>query len=476
MPRKILHLDLDAFFCAVEEQKNPSLVGKPFAVGGKPNERGVVSSCSYAARKFGVRSAMPMARALRLCPQLKVLSPRHGIYSQISRQVMALLLELTPLVEQISIDEAFIDFSGMPESGEMLARRIQETIHNRLGLPVSIGVASNKLVAKIANDAGKAAARGDSPPNAITVVPPGQEAEFLSPLPVLSLWGVGPKTAERLAGLGIHTIGQLARFPEHDLVRLFGKTGSDFIRRAQGIDDDPIATSHELKSISNEVTFARDVRDVKKLHSTLRELSESVGKRLRKEGLSGKTVKIKVRWPDFSTITRQESLQFSTNQDDQIYTVALELFDKVWQQGKAVRLIGVGVSGFESPSRQLSFWETNSPNTVIQSPKLQLVLDDLHARFGEKSIYKGAELEASDGERVFTINELRKYDGEDGPMYVAYHGIVYELTTCPHWRSGIHQQLHFPGQDLTAEFTDAPHGTEVFRHPCVKQVGRLKGD
>ena len=224
-PRKIIHLDLDAFYCAVEEQRDPSLSGKPFAVGGRPEERGVVSSCSYAARRIGVRSAMPMARALKLCPKLRIVSPHYHAYEQTSQRVMQYLHQCTPLVEQISIDEAFLDVSELPESAENLARQLQADIRKNLNLPCSIGVATNKLVAKIATDAGKAAAQSGAAPNAITIVPPGHEQEFLAPLPVQALWGVGPKTAQRLAELGVLTIGELASYPSAELVRLFGKSG-----------------------------------------------------------------------------------------------------------------------------------------------------------------------------------------------------------------------------------------------------------
>ncbi len=227
MLRKILHLDLDAFFCAVEEQRDPNLRSKAFAVGGRPETRGVVASCSYAARRFGVRSAMPMARAVKLCPHLIIVPSHFDAYRAASQQVMAHLYQLTPLVEQVSIDEAFLDVSDRPEPAEGLARRLQTTINTELNLPCSLGVATNKLVAKIANDVGKAAARSDQPPNALQVVPPGQEAAFLAPLPVEALWGVGPKTAERLHGLGLHTIGDLARWPEADLGRRFGQHGYD---------------------------------------------------------------------------------------------------------------------------------------------------------------------------------------------------------------------------------------------------------
>jgi DNA polymerase-4 len=385
MARKILHLDLDAFFCAVEEQRDPTLYGKPFAVGGRPEERGVVASCSYAARQFGVRSAMPMARAMRLCPELIIVHSRHRNYGEVSRKVMERLRRLTPLVEQISIDEAFLDVSDLPDAPEVLARQLQAEVRDELGLPCSLGVATNKLVAKIATEVGKKAARGPGPPFAITVVPPGEEAAFLRPLPTDMLWGVGPKTAARLAELGIHTIGDIAAWPEDDLIRRFGEVGRELIRHARGIDSRPIVTEHEIKSISQETTFARDVRDDESLERTLRQLSAQVGRRLRKAGLSGTTVKLKLRWPDFTTVTRQTTLSNPTDGADQIADVALGLLKKVRPAGKPVRLIGVGVSGLRAPLRQLGLWEDGSEKTR----RLQEVLEALRQRYGDKVIQRG---------------------------------------------------------------------------------------
>jgi DNA polymerase-4 len=399
MPRTILHLDLDAFFCAVEELHDPSLRGKPFAVGGLPEQRGVIASCSYAARRFGVRSAMPTSRALRLCPDLLVISHHRGNYGEMSDKVMERLKELSPLVEQISIDEAFVDISDLRDDPELVARRLQKRVNEELGLPCSIGVASNKLVAKIATEVGKkhalnslspegratgTAQKGD-PPNAITIVPPGTEAAFLDPLPAEMLWGVGPKTAARLAELGIRSIGDISRHPAADLARRFGENGRDLARRARGQDDSPVVTEHEVKSVSQETTFARDVSDDKVLADTLRELSTQVGRRLRQAQIAGTTVRLKLRWPDFTTLTRQLTLPQLTDQDEQIYSTALNLLGKVRPKGKAVRLIGVGVSGLGAPLRQLELWGTQSE----RSRKLQQTLDDLHARFGEKSIRRG---------------------------------------------------------------------------------------
>jgi len=383
--RKIIHLDLDAFFCAVEELRRPELRGKPFAVGGKPNERGVVSSCSYPARQLGVRSALPMAKALRLCPGLIIVPPDHAIYSEHSQRVMAILHEQTALVEQISIDEAFLDLSDLPQPPEALARALQHEINTRLHLPCSLGVASNKLVAKIATDTGKARHRSGTYPNTILCVPPGQEAAFLAPLPATALWGIGPKTAVRLADAGILSIGDLAGLDEARLKRLFGAAGHEMGLRARGIDERPLETTRETKSVSAEVTYERDVRDEERLRQTLREQSEEVARRLREEGLCAGTVRIKLRWPDFSTHTRQVSLEHPTDQDRVILAAATGLFDGLWQPGKAVRLLGVGVSKLVPAAHQLSLFDTTSD----KEHRLLEALDELRARFGEQAVRRG---------------------------------------------------------------------------------------
>ena len=392
MSRTILHLDLDAFFCAVEELHDPSLRGRAFAVGGRPEERGVVASCSYAARQFGVRSAMPMSRALRICPGLLVISHHRGNYGEMSAQVMQRLCDLSPLVEQISIDEAFVDISDLPGDSAAIARSLQKRVNDELGLPCSVGVAASKLVAKIATEVGKKTALSGAPaqtkgkpPNATTIVPPGTEAGFLAPLPASMLWGVGPKTAAKLAGYGIQTIGDIAGRPAADLVRWFGENGADLARRARGLDDSPVVTEHEVKSISQETTFSVDERDDMVLAATLRDLSGEVGRRLRQAELAGSTVRIELRWPDFPTLTRQVPLSQPTDQDEEIYTIALDLLGRVRSKGKAVRLIGVGVSGLGAPLRQLELWGARAE----RARRLQQALDAVHAKFGEKSIRRG---------------------------------------------------------------------------------------
>jgi DNA polymerase-4 len=391
MVRKIMHLDLDAFFCAVEELQDPSLKGKPFAVGGRPESRGVVSSCSYAARQFGIRSAMPMGKALRICPKLIVISSRHARYGEYSDLVMERINQLTPLVEQVSIDEAFLDVSDLPETGLFLARQLQARIRHELGLPCSVGVATNKLVAKVASDVGKAGHRGVEPPCAITVVPPGEEARFLAPLPAQALWGIGPKSAARLAELGIHTVGDLASLPESALLEHFGKTGPELHRRALGIDDSPVnPSSGPAKSISNEHTYDKDTREEGSILKSLRYLSEHVGGRLRHANLAGTVIQIKLRWADFTTLTRQTTLPCPTDQNGIIYKTAAELFHKAWREERhAVRLVGVGVSGLMPAQRQLSLWDSG----MEKEHKLLEAIDELRERYGQKIIQRAEEME-----------------------------------------------------------------------------------
>jgi len=392
MPRTILHIDLDAFYCAVEETRNTDLRGKAFAVGGRPEERGVVASCSYAARRMGVRSAMPMAKALRRSPWLIIVSSRHNLYSEGSRQVMERLHDLTPLVEQISIDEAFLDISEIREPPETVARKLQSRIRDELQLPCSIGIASNKMVAKIATEVGKSLAlreikaKGEvKPPNAVTVVPFGEEAAFLSPLPADMLWGVGPKTFARLEGLGIHTIGDIAKWPESEMIRMFGENGRDLARHSKGIDERPITTEHETKSISQEITYSKDVRDDTVLQKTLHEMSAEVGAQLRRNNLVGKTIKLKIRGPDFTMLTRQTTLNQATDQDLEIEKTALGLLKSVRKPNQAVRLIGVGVTGLGQPIRQLGLWDIDSE----KERRLQEVMDELQEKYGKSVIKRG---------------------------------------------------------------------------------------
>ncbi len=394
-PRKILHLDLDAFFCAVEELRDPGLAGLPFAVGGKPGERGVVSSCSYAARMEGVHSAMPMGQALRLCPQMKVIPAHFSEYHALSEQVMAILGRYTALVEQLSIDEAFLDVSDLPQTGLELARRMQREIAEELRLPCSLGVAANKLLAKTATDVGKARHRGPTPPRAIEVVQPGEEAAYLAPLLVKALWGIGPKTAARLGELGVRTIGELASVPVAVLVRQFGQAGREMSQHSKGIDERPVVVERAARSISSETTFEKDVTSPDVLRETLRRQSEEVARSLRHKGLCAGTVRLKIRWEDFTTHTRQASLALPSDQEGEIFETAQRLLATVWTDRRPVRLIGVGAAKLVERTHQLSLWDTPRQ----KERRLIHALDELRDRFGEGVVSKVSELTEKDVNR-----------------------------------------------------------------------------
>jgi len=393
--RKILHLDLDAFFCAVEEQNDPSLAGKPFAVGGKPGQRGVISTCSYPARRFGVHSAMPTGQALRLCPNLILISSNFGDYSAKSHAVMEILHNLSGLVEQVSVDEAFVDVTDLAEDGERIAIQLQEKVMLETGLPCSIGVATNKLVAKIATDTGKARSKSADYPRAVLVVPPGKEAEFLAPLPVKAMWGVGPKMEASLEGLGLHTIGDIAACPEDVLVRKFGKYGAELHQHALGIDTRPVTVEYEAKSISQEVTFEKDTADLAFLRRKVRELAAKVGYRMRCDGVCARVIRIKLRWSDFSTHTRQVALLQPTDQDGVIAETAEALLMKLWQNDRPVRLIGVGGTNLTERVHQMTLWETPSD----KERKLLTALDDLRERYGKGAVQHGDRIRSGESRK-----------------------------------------------------------------------------
>jgi DNA polymerase-4 len=347
-PRAIVHLDLDAFYAAVEVLERPDLAGKPVVVGGRPEERGVVAAASYPARAFGIRSAMPMHRALARCPDAIVLSPRHSLYRDYSRRVMAILHHTSPLVEQMSIDEAYLDLTDQVAGWETaieIASGLQRQVQEEVGLSASLGVATNKLVAKVASDRDK--------PGGLTVVRPGEEANFLAPLPVRVLWGVGPVTAQKLAQMGVETVGDLAKLPEKELRAHFGRHGVDMARRAQGIDERPVVTEHEPKSVSQERTFARDLQDAAALKRQLWQLSQSVGRRLKRAELAAGTVAVKLRYADFTTLTRQMRLAVPTDDERMIYRAALILLRRAWQRDRPVRLLGVTGRDLSPPAGQL---------------------------------------------------------------------------------------------------------------------------
>ena len=383
--RYILHLDVDAFFASVEEILDPSLKGKPLIVGARPEQRGVVASASYAARAFGVRSAMPTAQALRLCPQAIVIPSRHKVYGEYSARMMAILGEYSPLIEPLSLDEAFLDITGCEArwgSPEQLAHGIQKRLEVELGLSVSTGLASNKLVAKIAS--------GLEKPHGFVVVSHGGEAGFLAPLPVEKLWGVGEVTAKSLHEMGVFTIGQLARLPVAQLEARFGRRGRDLYRQARGLDDSPVVAEREEKSLSREVTFAEDIGDGRVLKKTLLSLSEDVARQLRKRGLRGRTVKLKLRYADFKTLTRQMTMDAPTDLEQVIFDQAARLLGKAWDKRKKVRLIGVGVSKFELEERQLSLFEGTGEGKVEKLRRLSQTVDRIREKYGEEAIQRAS--------------------------------------------------------------------------------------
>jgi DNA polymerase IV len=380
-PRIILHLDLDAFFCSVEELLNPSLKGTAFAVGAPADQRGVISTASYAARAFGVHSALPTARALRLCPQLVLLRGHYPTYEEYSQQVMGILADVTPDMEPLSIDEAFLDCTGDPLSGMEIGARLKRRVQEETRLPCSIGIATNKLVAKIATERCK--------PNGLLEVPAGQEAAFLAPLPVRMLWGVGPKTQTRLEELGIRTIGDLAAWPEADLALRFGLSGQSLAERARGIDDSPVAAESESKSISQETTFAKDVGDTATLRATLLEQADHVSASLRQAGQRARTVRLKVRWPPFVTITRQVTLDHPTSLSEDIFHAGWALLEKEWHPGKPVRLIGVGVSLPGETPQQLELFPDATGEEKL---RLEQTLDRIRDKFGDQSVRRASSL------------------------------------------------------------------------------------
>ena len=378
----IIHVDLDAFFAAVEQRDHPELRGKPVIVGGDPRSRGVVSTCSYEARKFGVHSAMPLRTALKLCPQ-GIFVPVDGAkYQCVSREVMAVLRRSTPAVEQVSIDEAFLDVAGSEAlfgPAPEIAGRIKREVVDATGLTVSVGVATNKLIAKVGSDLRK--------PDGLVIVEPGQEAAFLAPLEIRRLWGIGPKTAERLHGLGVGTIGELAALPVSTLARALGDHGATLHDRAMGVDFDPVVGGGEAaKSVSHETTFAVDVTDPAEIERTLLALTEGVSARLRAGGIRAGTVAVKIRDAQFRTITRQRTLPEPSDLTDTIWRAAVELA-RPEVRGKKIRLLGVSATQLGAPE-QISMFE------VVDAKQRRVVdaTDAVRRRFGDRAVTRASLL------------------------------------------------------------------------------------
>ena len=374
--RTILHVDLDAFFAAVEQRDHPELRGKPVIVGGGgPHDRGVVSTASYEARAFGVHSAMSLREAGRRCPT-GIFVPVDGAkYQAASKDVMAVLRRFTPLVEPISIDEAFLDVTGsriLFGDGEAIGKRIKDEVRSSVELTISVGVATTKLVAKIASDLRK--------PDGLVVVQPGDEATFLAPLEISRLWGVGEKSAAALREYGVRTIGDLAVLPDDLLIRRFGKHGASLAQRARGMDDDPVGDRDAAKSIGHEHTFDVDTSDREVIERTLLGMSEGVAGRLRDSGVRASTITVKIRDTTFRTITRQRTLPEPTDLTDPIFRTALELA-RPEVRGLRIRLLGVTASGL-GEREQLSLFAADDP----RRRKVTEAADAVRHRFGERAI------------------------------------------------------------------------------------------
>ena len=386
----ILHIDMDAFYASVEERDNPSLVGQPVIVGGSAEGRGVVAAANYESRKFGVHSAMAAARAKRLCPQAVFIKPRIDYYASVSRQIRDIFEQFTPLVEPLSLDEAFLDVTGSESifgpSAE-IGRQIKQRIRAELRLVASVGVASNKFVAKIASDVKK--------PDGFVVVEPDETQSFLDPLPVGRLWGVGQVTGQVFERLKIRTIGQLRQMPLDTLNDLFGSSGEHYWQLAHGIDDRQVVPDREAKSISNETTFAEDIVDMEVLRAWLVDLVEQVARRLRQHDIKGRTVELKVRFADFKTISRSLTLAEPTNITQELLDAGIELLTtRLPSRHLPVRLLGFGVHKFKNSgaSQQLLF---DQPDRE-RHQELDRVADQITAKFGKSAIRRGAKLDKAD--------------------------------------------------------------------------------
>ncbi len=380
--RAILHVDMDAFYASVEQHDDPTLQGKPIIVGGAGG-RGVVAAASYEVRRFGVRSAMPVRRALALCPDAICIRPRMARYSEVSRQVFEVFNEFTPLVQGLSLDEAYLDVTHSQRllgDAVEIARHIKQRIRERTGLGASVGVAPNRLVAKIASDLEK--------PDGLVVVPPERVHAVLDPLPVKRLPGLGRKKGEQVAAAGIATLGELRRASDSVLWPLFGRDSARMRERAAGIDERPVTSDWEERSVSAEETFASDVGEVSRLQAALAQLTDRTASRLRSKHLVAGCVDIKIRRHDFETFSRQQHLEPPTHDTLTLTRIASQLLATWLQQnpGARLRLLGVGVSDL-APAAQLDLFQ---PDAQPEATRLDATVDRIRARFGKTAVTRGA--------------------------------------------------------------------------------------
>jgi DNA polymerase IV len=387
MIKGFLHVDLDAFFVSVEQALNPSLKGKPVIVGGQPDRRGVVASASYEARAFGIHSAMPLTRAYHLCPQAVFLQGNFAHYREASEKFMIILADFSPYIEPGGLDEAYLDITGCDIFGSprQIALSTKERIKKELSIIASVGIAPSKVVAKIASDLSK--------PDGLIEVLAGNEKEFLSPLAINKMPGIGPKTEQILKSYGINTIGQLAKLPPESARRILGESGFSLYKQANGIDNRKIESSGEAKSISRETTLAEDTLDSQVLQAVLRYLCERVGAELRRHNKQAKCISLKLRYSDFETINRSRSSAESTDSDDLIYATATRLLNSaISGKQNLVRLLGVEASNLAGDERQLQLFDYKTR----RQERLDKVIDRIRVKYGFNSIQTGRTLALKD--------------------------------------------------------------------------------
>jgi DNA polymerase-4 len=380
--RTILHVDMDAFYASVEERDNPELRGKPIIVGGNATSRGVVAAANYTARKFGIHSAMPTKTAIKHCPSVVLIKPRIKYYAEVSRHIHSIFARFTPLIEPLSLDEAFLDVTDSLKlfgSAKNIGHNIQRSIKDELGLAASIGIAPNKFLAKIASDIDK--------PNGFVCVAPEEIQSFLDPLPVKRIWGVGKVTEKKFTTAGLHTLRDIRLLTKEKINHLLGKHGEHFWNLAQGIDDRPVIADHKAKSISHETTFNADIEDRNILSAWLLNLTEQVMRRVRRKGFKGRTIHIKIRFDDFTTITRSKTLNQPTDITKIAWQTVQQLLEKHLPAGRSVRLIGMGIDGFESSSEKQS--ELFAAPELEKQSSVDHVVDDIQSRFGSAILKRG---------------------------------------------------------------------------------------
>jgi DNA polymerase-4 len=400
MTRRIMHIDLDAFFVSVEQVADPELKGKPVVVGGRPKGRGVVAAASYEAREFGLRSGMPLVTASRLCPQAIFIQGSFPKYREASAKFMDILADFSPYLEPMGLDEAYLDATGFESlhgSIQEMALKIKQQVKKELGINASIGIAGGKVVAKVASEMSK--------PDGLLEVKEGKEAEFLAPLPISRLPGIGPKTEPKLKSLGIDTIGKLSAFPLKALKSHFGASGEVLQRFARGIDEREVEPPAAAKSISRETTFAEDTKDSKMLESTLRYLGERVGADLRRQNKRARCVTLKLRYSDFSTITRRRTLNQSTDSDQLIFETGQKLLKKALAgEKRPVRLVGIGVAELVEAGRQLDMMD----GSAQRQEQLNRAIDRIRKKYGFTAIQTGRTLKLKDvfegGGEGYTLN------------------------------------------------------------------------